>query len=1004
MRPRLLLLATLIAFATAGLFGQGLETQASKDDWEEINFEFDSSVLVDGFPSLLRLADLLNQNPDFKVVLEGHADYRGTDEYNVRLSRARANMVRDFLVKYGARANQISIEPRGEAAPRVQAQTPEGTFMNRRVTMQVRDGQGNIIGPVGGVGDAIKTIETSGEMCCDEILSKLDKLDQIIDMLKDLKDENDRLKEDVAALKDNQDGLKGDVNQLASANQGTPPATQPQVEDTVRRVIEEEKVARGGNKFSTINLNAGPDVNSGNVSFTGQGRAFLPFANRHALQAQGEYMHYFGRDEGQFDLGLVNRWGNFQAGVFGSFRYVKLREFDTGGGLGQGSVTLDYVFNKGRVGFFGSKGLIDGAVVNTALLTPNLVEETYLKVVDQVGFSTAVSAWGDAWVEGNVGALFRRGGGNKPGGSIRLVQPVNDKFAVTFEAGMNESLVGSTNTGRFVVGLQLGNWLSPKDYGMAGDRPVPVDVPRVRYEILRRQIRTGNDSPVADAGPDQMGVDEGEIVLDGSGSFDPDGDPITYAWQQVGGPDTTLSAPAGERTSFTAEDNAVYHFRLTVRDDQGGIGSDRVTVSTQGFGGPRRDLRISRFRVSPSTINPGDSVTISWETEGAEEVEITPRPGNVDPVGGVVEDRPTETTTYTLTARDDDGNEINETLTVTVLTQQPRILSFTATPMTVSEGEKSTLLWETENADTVTIDTIGTVSATGSTEVGPTDTTTYTMTATNEFGSVNRTVTVQVAPPNQPKVVRFVASPDEITEGESSTLSWQVLNADTVTISEFGDVENDNGDRTVGPRTDTTYTLTATNGAGSVTATVAVTVHKPVRIVNFTANPLKVQNAGDPSTLTWETENAVRVVITPLGEMPVNGSTTVNPAVQTTYTLIAYGERSEVSAVQIITVENANQSPIAVAKGPNGAILVPEGTTTGTAELDGTDSFDPDGDPITYEWRPLAGLASEVIDPTSPRPTIRFNGGFGQYYFELIVRDNKGAEGRDQVQVTWVDP
>ena len=47
------------------LFAQGLDTPASKDDWEEINFEFNSSVLVDGFPSLLRLAELLDQHPGF---------------------------------------------------------------------------------------------------------------------------------------------------------------------------------------------------------------------------------------------------------------------------------------------------------------------------------------------------------------------------------------------------------------------------------------------------------------------------------------------------------------------------------------------------------------------------------------------------------------------------------------------------------------------------------------------------------------------------------------------------------------------------------------------------------------------------------------------------------------------------------------------------------------------------------------------------------------------------
>src|ERR1700722_15233561 len=98
-----LLVLTLTAI---GVSAQGLETRASKDDWEEINFEFNSAVLVDGFPSLLRLAELLQKNTGYKVRIEGHTDRIGNDRANERLGLARANMVRDFLLKYGARTTQ----------------------------------------------------------------------------------------------------------------------------------------------------------------------------------------------------------------------------------------------------------------------------------------------------------------------------------------------------------------------------------------------------------------------------------------------------------------------------------------------------------------------------------------------------------------------------------------------------------------------------------------------------------------------------------------------------------------------------------------------------------------------------------------------------------------------------------------------------------------------------------------------------------------------------------
>jgi len=62
----------------SSLFAQGLNTGGqTKEDWEEINFEFNSSILSDGYPSLLRLADQLGQHRDYRVKVTGHTDYVG---------------------------------------------------------------------------------------------------------------------------------------------------------------------------------------------------------------------------------------------------------------------------------------------------------------------------------------------------------------------------------------------------------------------------------------------------------------------------------------------------------------------------------------------------------------------------------------------------------------------------------------------------------------------------------------------------------------------------------------------------------------------------------------------------------------------------------------------------------------------------------------------------------------------------------------------------------------
>jgi Outer membrane protein and related peptidoglycan-associated (lipo)proteins len=80
-----------------------------------------------------------------------------------------------------------------------------------------------------------------------------------------------------------------------------------------------------------------------------------------------------------------------------------------------------------------------------------------------------------------------------------------------------------------------------------------------------------------------------------------------------------------------------------------------------------------------------------------------------------------------------------------------RIQSFTAEPSTIERGQSSTLRWSVENATTVTIEPgIGTVPASGSRQVFPTNTTTYTLRAQGPGGSANATATVTVTTPPPP--------------------------------------------------------------------------------------------------------------------------------------------------------------------------------------------------------------------------------------------------------------
>ena len=458
MGKQLLYLCAAICLLASPLVSQQL--QQERGDWEEINFATDRSVLTDGFPSLLRLAELLEQHPEYRVKLEGYADSIGAAGYNMNLGRRRAEAVRDFLVKYGARTDQIRIGSGGEQRPAADNTLRTGRWLNRRVEITVTDGEGRVVSDQG-VREAIESMGkglNAQEGCCDQILEEMKKLDQILAALEDLKGQYRELKDEHQSLKDDFDKLK-QAQQALGTEVAAAPA--PVTEGRVRQMIDEE-TPKPSDKYARYNLMAGPASPDGNLAVGAQGQVFLPFGGRHAVQAQGDFRHGFGRNEGQFDLGIVNRFGPMQAGVFSSFKYVKFQEYSHGGSLGQAAGTLDYLFPQGRVGLFGTKGFLDGAILNSRFLGRNRVEETYLSIVDQLGISTAFGAWGDSWFEGDLATQFRRFDGNTVGGSIRYVHPITDHIAVTLAGGLNEALISSTNRASFTIGLEFGKWLNPK--------------------------------------------------------------------------------------------------------------------------------------------------------------------------------------------------------------------------------------------------------------------------------------------------------------------------------------------------------------------------------------------------------------------------------------------------------------------------------------------------------------------------------------------------------------
>ena len=92
--------------------------------------------------ALNRLAIFLSANPQTKIIVEGHTDSRGSDEYNEVLSERRARAVATELMSRGLSADQLQTLGRGKGYPVASNNTPEGRQQNRRVEIVFSDASG----------------------------------------------------------------------------------------------------------------------------------------------------------------------------------------------------------------------------------------------------------------------------------------------------------------------------------------------------------------------------------------------------------------------------------------------------------------------------------------------------------------------------------------------------------------------------------------------------------------------------------------------------------------------------------------------------------------------------------------------------------------------------------------------------------------------------------------------------------------------------------------------
>ena len=190
-----------------------------------------------------------------------------------------------------------------------------------------------------------------------------------------------------------------------------------------------------------------------------------------------------------------------------------------------------------------------------------------------------------------------------------------------------------------------------------------------RDTYVLRGLEQGNAQPLAQAGTGLTVRHGTTVTVDGSGSFDPDGEIEAYTWTLIGVPTgsaAVLSSRNMSSSSFVADVPGMYLVELVVRDDAGGIAFDQVT------------FEVPQIPPTLVTANAGTDTTIGWFTRG----QVT---GSVSATDGF-----TPTFSWTMT-----GRPFYSTATLTN--------SSTLTPSFVADVQGTYTLELAATADGVTV-------------------------------------------------------------------------------------------------------------------------------------------------------------------------------------------------------------------------------------------------------------------------------------------------------------
>jgi len=115
---------------------------------EKVFFDYDQSMITDESRAALdRKLPILRANAGLRLRISGHADERGSDEYNIALGQRRAAAVKRYLMDQGIDGGRLDIVSFGEEQPAVQGGTEDAYALNRRAEFEITAGGENLVVP-----------------------------------------------------------------------------------------------------------------------------------------------------------------------------------------------------------------------------------------------------------------------------------------------------------------------------------------------------------------------------------------------------------------------------------------------------------------------------------------------------------------------------------------------------------------------------------------------------------------------------------------------------------------------------------------------------------------------------------------------------------------------------------------------------------------------------------------------------------------------------------------